>query len=54
VNDGSRVGLDEGVGYFFAADFRSGITTARENWNPFLGIVRIRCQHVDGVVLEQP
>ena len=33
---------------------RGGIASGGEYGDPFLGIVGIRCQHVHGVVLEQP
>ena len=54
MKDGGRVRVDEGVRDFVAADFRGGIASGGEYGDPFLGIVGIGCQHVDGVVLEQP
>jgi hypothetical protein len=54
VNDGLRVSLDESVRNFFAADFGGGFARRGEHGNTFLGIVRVRSQHVDGIMFEQP
>ncbi len=52
VDDGSRVAFDEGLSYFVAGDFRCGIAGCRQHRDTFFSVVRIRSQHVNGVVLE--
>ena len=54
MNDRLRVGLDESIRNFFPADFGGGFARRGEHGNTFLGIVRIRRQHVDGIMFEQP
>ena len=44
----------ERIGDFLAADFGGGIASRGENWDALLGVMRIRGEHVDGVVFQQP
>ena len=49
-----RIGLDQRIRNVLAANFGRRFASRREHGNPFLGVVSIGREHVDGVALKQP
>ena len=52
MDDGLRVGLDQGFRYFFATDFRDGAASGGEHGDALLGVVSVGGQHMDRIVLQ--